>query len=50
MLHNDRVTYTKAKTDFIFRMTEVAKDHYRKTQGAPGDGRSVPLSLAIMHF
>lgn len=28
--HNDRVAYTMAKTDFIVRVTEIAKKHYRK--------------------
>jgi len=28
--HNDRVAYTKAKTDFIVRATKIAKDHYVK--------------------
>ena len=27
--HNNRVAYTKAKTDFIVRVTKVAKKHYR---------------------
>lgn len=29
--HNDRVAYTMAKTDFIVRVTETAKEHYTKT-------------------
>jgi GrpB-like predicted nucleotidyltransferase (UPF0157 family) len=28
--HNDRVGYTRAKTDFIVRVTEIAKERYRK--------------------
>ena len=28
--HNDRVAYTMAKTDFIVRVTEIAKEHYSK--------------------
>jgi len=27
---NDRAAYTKAKTDFITRVTETAREHYRK--------------------
>jgi GrpB-like predicted nucleotidyltransferase (UPF0157 family) len=27
---NDRIAYTKAKTDFIVRITEVAKEYYKK--------------------
>jgi GrpB-like predicted nucleotidyltransferase (UPF0157 family) len=29
---NDRVSYTKAKTDFIVRVTEIAKKYYGKNQ------------------
>ena len=29
-LPNDRVAYTKAKTDFITRVTRIAKAHYKK--------------------
>ncbi len=28
--HNDRAAYTMAKTDFIVRVTEIAKEHYRE--------------------
>ena len=28
----DRVEYTKAKTDFIVRITEIAKDYYGKAR------------------
>jgi len=28
--HHDRVAYTKAKTDFIVKVTEIAKEHYGK--------------------
>ena len=38
-LHNDRVAYTKAKTDFVVRVTEAAKDYYRRAkQGIPAEG------------
>ena len=30
--HNDRAAYTKAKTDFIVHVTEVAKEHYGKAR------------------
>lgn len=36
---NDRVLYTKAKTDFIVRVTKIAKEYYRKAQ--PGWPRVV---------
>jgi GrpB-like predicted nucleotidyltransferase (UPF0157 family) len=26
---NDRVAYTKGKTEFVVRVTQVAKDYYR---------------------
>jgi GrpB-like predicted nucleotidyltransferase (UPF0157 family) len=29
--HDDRLAYTKAKTDFIVRVTKIAKQRYRKT-------------------
>jgi len=28
--HNDRVAYTKAKTDFIVRITEIAREYYSR--------------------
>ena len=30
--HNDRVAYTKSKTEFIVNITEKAKQHYQKAQ------------------
>jgi GrpB-like predicted nucleotidyltransferase (UPF0157 family) len=30
---NDRVAYTKGKTEFIMRVTQVAREHYKTTQG-----------------
>jgi GrpB-like predicted nucleotidyltransferase (UPF0157 family) len=30
---NDRVAYTRAKSDFVKRVTETAKRHYRRTDG-----------------
>jgi GrpB-like predicted nucleotidyltransferase (UPF0157 family) len=30
--HNDRVAYTKAKTNFIQQITHIAKEHYRTQQ------------------
>ena len=29
---NDRIAYTNAKTDFIMRVTKIAKEHYGKAQ------------------
>jgi len=29
--HNDRMAYTKAKTDFIVQVTKIAKEYYGKT-------------------
>jgi len=34
--HNDRVAYTKAKTDFIRTVTEKAKLYYRNAQHLSG--------------
>jgi GrpB-like predicted nucleotidyltransferase (UPF0157 family) len=36
--HSDRVTYTQAKSDFVRRVTSMAKQYYRKAQQARAHG------------
>lgn len=38
---NDRVAYTQAKTDFVVRVTKIAKGYYRKDQQIHALGRGV---------